>query len=205
MMKIEPVTLTGSLVRLEPLHMAHADELYEAGRDPDIWTHLSLKQPHSRTEMEQLVASDLRDQQAGERLPFAIISLQSGRAVGQTGCHNLFLQDHGLEIGMTWLAPSVQRTGVNTESKYLLLCHAFEAMGAIRVQFRTRPVNVKSQRAIERLGAVKEGLLRNSFILPDGSYGDRIIYSIIESEWPAVKANLKNMMATQERSVRNGV
>jgi RimJ/RimL family protein N-acetyltransferase len=198
MMTIEPVTLTGALVRLEPLRMAHADELYAAGRDPDIWTHLSMKQPHSCTDMEQLIASHLQEQHAGKRLPFAMVSLQSGVAVGQTGYHNLFLQDHGLEIGMTWLATSVQRTGVNTESKYLLLCHAFEGMGAIRVQFRTRAVNLQAQRAIERLGAVKEGLLRNSFIQPDGSHGDRIIYSIIESEWPAVKANLEDMMATQK-------
>jgi RimJ/RimL family protein N-acetyltransferase len=203
MMTIEPVTLTGSLVRLEPLRMAHADELFEASRDPDIWTHLTMRQPRSRTDMEQLIAADLRDQQVGERLPFALVSLQLGHVVGQTGYHNVLVHDYGLEIGVTWLAPAMQGTGVNTESKYLLLRHAFEVMRAIRVQFRTRTANVTSQRAIERLGAMKEGVLRNSFILPDGSSGDRIIYSLIEREWPAVKARLESVMATQERSVRN--
>jgi len=117
-------------------------------------------------------------------------------------CHDLvsqkppcfMLQDHGLEIGWTWLAPSVQRTGVNTECKYLLLCHAFEAMGAIRVQLRTHHLNTNSQRAIERLGAVREGVLRNHFIMPDGSYRYSVYYSIIQSEWPSVKARLEKMM-----------
>jgi RimJ/RimL family protein N-acetyltransferase len=194
MMKIEPVALTGSLVRLEPLCMAHAGALYEVSRDPAIWTHLVVKQPQSLAEMADYIASVLQAQQAGACLPFAVIRLQSGCAVGQTGFHDLMLQDHGLESGTTWLAPSVQRTGVNTECKYLLLCHAFEVMGAIRVQFRTRVANITSQRAIERLGAVKEGVLRNNFILPDGSYGDRAVYSIILSEWPAIKARLESML-----------
>ena len=104
------------------------------------------------------------------------------------------LQDHGLEIGWTWLAPSVQRTGVNTECKYLLLRHAFETMGAIRVQFKTHHLNTNSQRAIERLGAVREGMLRNHLIMPDGSYSHWVYYSIIQSEWPSVKARLEELM-----------
>src|SRR5256885_1101755 len=170
MMTIEPVTLQGQLVGLEPLRMAHAAQLYEASRDPAIWTYKSVKQPRSLTEMEHLIASALHSQQAGECLPFAVISLQRGGAVGETRYHSFLLQDHGVEIGMTWLAPSVQRTGVNTECEYLLLCHAFEDLGAIRVQFRTHLGNSQSQRALERLGAVKEGVLRNHFLLPDGSY-----------------------------------
>ncbi len=194
MMKIELVTLKGHLVCLEPLRMEHAGELYEASRNPGLWTYKPVSQPGSLTEMEQLIASVLQNQQAGVCLPFAIISLERGCAVGETRYHSFMLQDHGLEIGWTWLAPSVQRTGVNTECKYLLLCHAFEAMGTIRVQLRTHHLNINSQRAIERLGAVREGVLRNHFIMPDGSYRYSVYYSIIQSEWPSVKARLEKMM-----------
>ena len=194
MMKIEPVTLRRSLVRLEPLRLEHAKELYEAGRDPAIWTYMPVKQPRSLVAMEQLIASTLQSQEDGACLPFTIMSMEKGHAVGWTRYLSLMLADHGVEIGWTWLAPAVQRTGINTECKYLLLRHAFEEWGAIRVQLKTHHLNIKSQRAIERLGAVKEGVLRNHMIMPDGSYRHSVYYSIIESEWPAVKANLERMM-----------
>lgn len=194
MMKIEPVTLQGRLVRLEPLRMEHAGELYEASRDPNLWTYKLVKQPRSLAEIEQLMASVLQSQEAGACLPFAIISLEQGCAVGETRYFNFTPKDHGVEIGWTWVAPSVQRTGVNTECKYLLLRHAFETLGAIRVQLRTHHLNINSQRAIERLGATREGMLRNHIIMPDGSYRHSVYYSIIESEWPAIKARLQDMM-----------
>lgn len=194
MMKIEETTLKGRLVNLEPLRIEHASELYEGSRDPGLWTYKPVKQPGSLAEMEQLIATVLQNQQAGGCLPFAIISLEQGRAVGETRYHSFTLRDRGLEIGWTWLAPSVQRTGVNTECKYLLLRHAFEAFGAIRVQFRTHHLNTNSQRAVERLGAVREGVLRNHLIMPDGSYRHSVYYSIIDSEWPSVKARLEKMM-----------
>jgi RimJ/RimL family protein N-acetyltransferase len=194
MMKIEPVTLQGRLVRLEPLRMDYAGELYEASRDPSLWTYKLVRQPGSLTEMEQLIATILQSQEAGACLPFAIISLDRESAVGETRYFHFQLQDHGLEIGWTWLTPSIQRTGVNTECKYLLLRHAFEALGAIRVQFRTHHLNTNSQRAIERLGAIKEGVLRNHMMMPDGSYRHSVYYSIIESEWPAIKGRLQTMM-----------
>jgi N-acetyltransferase len=194
MMKIEPVTLKGHLVRLEPLRMEHASELYEASRDPGLWTYKPVRQPRSLTEMEQFIASALQNQDAGACLPFVIMSLEQDCVVGETRYHSFMLQDHGLEIGWTWLIPWVQRTGVNTECKYLLLCHAFEKMGAIRVQLRTHHLNTNSQQAIERLGAVKEGILRNHLIMPDGSYRHSVYYSIIESEWPSIKARLEKMM-----------
>jgi RimJ/RimL family protein N-acetyltransferase len=194
MMKIEPVTLQGHLVRLEPLRLDHARELYEASRDPGLWTYKPVSQPGSLTETEQLITSVLQNQQTGGCLPFAILSLEQGCAVGETRYHSFVLQDYGLEIGWTWLTPSVQRTGVNTECKYLLLSHAFETVGAIRVQFRTHHLNTNSQRALERLGAVREGVLRNHFIMPDGSYRHSVYYSIIQSEWPSVKARLEAMM-----------
>lgn len=195
MLKIEPVTLQGRLARLEPLRMTHAPELYEASREPGLWTYKLVKQPRSLTEMEQLIASVLHNQEAGACLPFAIMSLERDCAVGETRYFNFMPQDHGVEIGWTWLTPAVQRTGVNTECKYLLLRHAFEDMGAIRVQLRTHHLNVNSQRAIERLGAIKEGILRNHIIMPDGSYRHSVYYSIIESEWPAIKARLQDMLA----------
>jgi N-acetyltransferase len=194
MMMIERVTLQGSLVRLEPLRITHAPALYAASRDPQIWAYLAYPQPRSLADMEHHIATFLAEERAGARLPFAVINRHSGRAVGETGYHDILRKEHGLEIGVTWLASSLQRTGVNTESKYLLLCHAFETLDAVRVQFRTRMANVKAQRAIERLGAVREGVLRNSLPMPDGSYSDRILYSIIASEWPAVKAHLETVL-----------
>lgn len=194
MMTVQPVTLTGRLVRLEPLRLDHAAELYEASRDPALWQFKPVKQPDSVAAMEQLIAATLQLQDAGGCLPFAIIGLEHASAVGETRYHSFTPHDYGLEIGWTWLTPAVQRTGVNTECKSLLLCHAFETLGTIRVQFRTHYLNTKSQRAIERLGATREGVLRNQMIMPDGSYRHTVYFSIILSEWPAVKARLEQLM-----------
>src|SRR6185437_9939169 len=154
-----------------PLRLEHAAELYESSREnPHLWQYMFVKQPASLEEMERLIAATLQSQQTGTCLPFAIIDRARGCAVGETRYLNIMLQVHGLEIGSTWLAPSVQRTGINTECKYLLLSHAFEDIGAIRVQLKTHHLNLQSQRAIERLGAVKEGILRNHMIMLDGSY-----------------------------------
>ena len=194
-MKIEPVTLTGQLVRLEPLSQEHAAALYEASReDPHLWRYMPVQQPRSVEQMEQWVITALQSAQQGMCQPFTIVDLASGRIVGGTRYLNIMVQDRGLEIGWTWLAPSVQRTGINTEAKYLLLSHAFEQLNAIRVQLQTHHLNVQSQRAIERLGALKEGILRNCRIMPDGSYRHSVYYSIIESEWPQVKAGLEAKM-----------
>jgi N-acetyltransferase len=195
MMKIEPVTLRGRLVRLEPLQQEHAAALYEASREnPDLWQYMPIRQPRSVEQMEQLVATTLQLLKQDMCLPFAIVDLASGRVVGETRYLNIMVQDRGLEIGSTWLAPSIQRTGINTECKYLLLSHAFEQLNAIRVQLKTHHLNVQSQQAIERLGAVKEGILRNLKIMPDGSYRHSVYYSIIESEWPQVKTGLEAKM-----------
>lgn len=195
MIKIEPVTLTGRVARLEPLRLEHAAELYAASREnSQLWQYMFARQPASLAEMEQLVVATLQSQKDGICLPFAIIDRAQGRAVGETRYLNIMLRDHGLEIGSTWLAPSVQRTGINTECKYLLLSHAFEDIGAIRVQLKTHHLNLQSQRAIERLGAVKEGILRNHMIMLDGSYRHSVYYSIIENEWPQVKAGLEAKM-----------
>ena len=203
MMKIEPITLTGCIVRLEPLQMKHAAELYQVSQDPAIWTYMPVRAPRSLADMEQVITTALQGRAAGTCQPFAVIDLAQGCAVGSTRYHNWMLQDRGVEIGWTWLAPSVQRTGVNTECKYMLLRQAFEVLGAIRVQLKTHHLNIKSQRAIERLGAVKEGVLRNHMIMPDGSYRHSVFYSIIESEWPQVKAALEARMQHSSNDQKN--
>ncbi len=193
-MRVEPVTLTGRFVRLEPLQMSHATDLYEAALDEAIWTYMPRLPVHLLADMEQIIATAVREREAGISLAFAIIDLAQGKAVGSTRYLSIMPTDRGLEIGWTWLSPTVQRTGINTECKYLLLHHAFEVLGAIRVQLKTHHLNYKSQRAIERLGAVKEGVLRNHMIMPDGSYRHSVYYSIIEHEWPQVKAGLEAKM-----------
>ncbi|GHO77737.1 hypothetical protein KSD_55080 [Ktedonobacter sp. SOSP1-85] len=137
----------------------------------------------------------MRDYKAGTALPFAIIALADGRAVGSTRIGNIDQVNHGVEIGWTWLTPAVQRSGINTECKYLLLRHAFAELGAIRAQLKTHHQNLQSQRAIERLGATREGILRNHRVMADGSYLHSVLYSIIENEWPAVKAHLEAKQA----------
>jgi N-acetyltransferase len=194
MLKIEPVTLMGKLVRLEPLQLKHAVELYQSAQDPSIWTYMSIKPISSLADIEQFIATALQEQEMGISLPFATIDLARNRVVGSTRYLDIKPVHRGLEIGWTWLSLSVQRTGINTECKYLLLRYAFETWGMIRVQLKTHHLNFKSQRAIERLGAVKEGTLRNHIIMPDGSYRHSVYYSIIESEWPLVKAGLEAKM-----------
>jgi RimJ/RimL family protein N-acetyltransferase len=194
MMVVEPVTLTGRVARLEPLRLEHAADLYAASRDPSIWTYKLVRQPQTLEEIQRHIEGALRGQETGATVPFAIVSLEHGRALGETRYLTIMPQDRGLEIGWTWLSPAIQRTGANTECKYLLLCHAFEHLGAIRVQLKTHHNNVRSQRAIERLGAVKEGILRNHMIMPDGSYRHSVYFSVIESEWPSVKARLEGLM-----------
>lgn len=195
MMRIEPITLTGQKVRLEPLSLEHAPALYEAIKEaPSLWQYIYVRQPHSLEQMEQWVTRALLDQTQGTSLPFAIMDLASEHIVGSTRYLRIEVLHRGLEIGWTWLTPSAQRTGINTECKYLLLCHAFELLGAIRVQLNTHYLNRQSQKAIERLGAVKEGVLRNHRIMPDGSYRHSVYYSIIENEWPTVKAGLETKM-----------
>jgi RimJ/RimL family protein N-acetyltransferase len=191
MMRVEPIMLTGNVVRLEPLAAEHAAGLYEAGRDPSIWRYMPADPSASVASMTAWIEDALRAREAGTQLPFAIFELASGALVGSTRYLNISPPDRGLEIGWTWLTPHVQRTVVNTECKYLLLRHAFEVLNAIRVQFKTDGRNIVSQRAIERLGAVREGVLRKQMILPDGYQRDAVLYSIIDTEWPAVKARLE--------------
>lgn len=194
MLQIQPVTLTGKLVRLEPLGAGHAQELFEAAQDSDIWAYMPANLSGSLTDMHAWITQALDGQEAGTELPFAIRGLASGRLCGSTRYMEITPAHHGLEIGWTWLGASARRTGINTECKYLLLQHAFETLGAIRMQFKTDSRNLRSQNAIERIGGVREGVLRNHRILSSGYYRHSMYFSIIESEWPEVKANLLRKM-----------
>jgi RimJ/RimL family protein N-acetyltransferase len=190
-----PVVLYGDAVRLEPLDAAHAEDLLAAGADPDIWRYLPIPQPRTLAEVRQWIDQAWKLAATGDELPFALIDPESGRAVGSTRYLDIHRDWRTLEIGWTWLATSAQRTAVNTETKLLLLTHAFEDQGALRVQFKTDARNLRSQQAIERLGAVKEGVLRKYRIAHDGFVKDGVYYSIVDDEWPAVKARLAARLA----------
>jgi N-acetyltransferase len=199
MMRVEPVTLEGAVVRLEPLSMEHAAGLHAAAQDERIWRWMPTKLYGSRERIETWIEAALKAQESGTDLPFATILRETGEPVGATRYLNIARRDRGLEIGWTWLNPRVQRTAVNTECKYLLLRHAFETFGAIRVQLKTDSRNTTSQRAIERLGAAREGVLRKQMILEDGYQRDAVFYSILDDEWPSVRARLEASLATGER------
>jgi len=190
-----PRELVGRFARIEPLDDRHAAGLYLAGRDDAVWTHLS--RPAFASEADALgYIQSTRETPFGEgpQQAFAAIHLPSGRVAGTTRYLDMRPQDRSLEIGWTWYGLAYQRTAVNTECKLLLLTHAFETMGCIRVCFKTDHANERSQRAIERLGAKRDGVLRNHRIRRDGTYRHSVFYSILDDEWPAVKAGLAKLL-----------
>jgi RimJ/RimL family protein N-acetyltransferase len=191
---ITPVTLTGNYVCLEPMTEAHIPGLAAIGVGQDFWDFMLYGNMDTEADMANWVRDIRSRAENGTDLPFTVIHLASGRVAGATRYLNIIPQDRGLEIGGTWCGLEFQRTAVNTECKYLLLEYAFETLGCIRVQFKTDLRNERSQRAIERLGAKREGLLRNHMILPDGRYRDSVYYSIIDKEWPEVKTRLEAML-----------
>lgn len=191
---VHPLTLTGRVVRLEPLAEAHVPGLTIAGADEGIWRYMRYGVIRTEAQMADLVRSLLAGQAAGTDLPFTVFHQETGHVIGMTRYLHIEPENRGLEIGGTWYAVTHQRTAANTESKYLLLRHAFETLGCIRVTIKTDLRNERSQRAIERIGAVKEGVLRNHMILPDGTIRASVIYSIVDSEWPGVKALLEEKL-----------
>jgi RimJ/RimL family protein N-acetyltransferase len=191
---VELVTLQGKHVRLEPMSEEHIPGLAEMGAGQTFWDFMLYGDINTEDDMRNWVRDILSRAEKGTDLPFVAIHLDSGRVAGATRYLNIMPKDRGLEIGGTWYGPEFQRTPVNTECKYLLLRHAFEDLGCIRVQLKTDSRNERSQRAIERIGAVREGVLRNHMILPDGRYRHSVFYSILDTEWPAVKKRLEEMM-----------
>lgn len=192
---VQPVTLAGKHVRLEPMTEAHVSGLAEIGVGQSFWDFMLYGNIRSIDDMRNWVFDILSRAEKGSDLPFVAIHLASGRVAGATRYLNIVPKDRGLEIGGTWYGTEFQRTPLNTECKYLLLRHAFETLGCIRVQLKTDLRNERSQKAIERIGAVKEGILRNHMILPDGRCRHSVFYSILDTEWPEVKKRLEEMMS----------
>lgn len=187
---LSPITLKGQFATIEPLHPEHHDALIAAVSDGKLWKlwYTAIPKPENmRAEIERR----LHLQQQGSMLPFVIRRNDTGALCGMTTYMNADVANRRVEIGSTWYAASAQRTGINTECKLMLLIHAFEDMHCIAVEFRTHWMNQQSRAAIARLGAKQDGILRNHQRMPDGSYRDTVVFSIIESEWPTVRRHLQ--------------
>ena len=195
---VQPVTLKGRYVELVPLSLDHTDAQIAAVQDGEIWKLWYTSAPHPekmRGEIERRLAL----QAAGSMLPFTVINPVTGQAAGMTTFMNVDATNRRVEIGSTWYAKRVQRTPLNTQCKLLLLGHAFEAIDCIAVEFRTHFFNHQSRRAIERLGAKQDGVLRNHQIAPNGTLRDTVVFSIIATEWPTVKAHLNFQLNDKPR------
>lgn len=189
-----PVVLRGRHARLEPLTTGHAPGLFEAAQDDSVWRYLPRPRPADEGAVRELIGEALEAAGQGVQVPFAIIDA-AGRVAGSTRYMDIVRENRALEIGWTWLGAPWQRSGVNTECKYLLLRHAFEEWGALRVQLRTDGRNERSQRAILRIGAVFEGRFRKHRVMHDGYVRDSVFYSVIAEEWPGVRARLEGFLA----------
>jgi len=196
-MMVSPVTLEGRYVRLEPLAKAHLAGLAEVGLDEELWRWIPT-QVRTMEEMAEYIETALGEQERGVSLPFAIIEKAAGRAIGSTRYGNIDRTHHRVEIGWTWVARTWQRTAMNTEAKYLLLRHAFETLGCMRVELKTDSLNERSRAAILRLGAREEGIFRNHMITASGRIRHTVYFSIIDSEWPAVKARLETILSSNK-------
>jgi RimJ/RimL family protein N-acetyltransferase len=191
-MNVSPVTLEGRHVRLEPLSQAHHADLSAVGLAEELWRWIPTP-VRTREEMSAYIQTALDEQARGVSIPFALIE-KAGNAIGSTRYGNIDRTHHRVEIGWTWVAPIWQRTAVNTEAKYLLLCHAFETLGCIRVELKTDSLNEKSRNAILRIGAREEGTFRNHMITASCRIRHTVYFSILDSEWPEVKSRLQTML-----------
>lgn len=196
---VEPLTLEGRWVRLEPLGTEHLPGLVEVGLDPSLW-RWTLTVIATPDHMRRFVEAALAERAAGDSMPFVIIDLASGQPVGSTRFLNIDANHRRLEIGYTWVAPGWQRTPVNGEAKLLLLGHAFDRLGAVRVEFKTDSLNEASRRALLGIGAIEEGTLRNHMISQGGRRRHSVYYSVIEEEWPRVRDHLQQRLARGPRT-----
>ena len=187
---VEPVTLTGAHVVLEPAAERHVADLLAAGQDDAVWTWFPYARPRTEDDVRAML-----ERERAIALPFAQVDAASGRAAGVTTYRDVDDRHRTLEVGGTWLGRAYWRTAVNTEAKLLILGHAFEALGANRVAIKTDINNERSQAAIARLGAVREGVLRHQYVRRDGTLRDSVMYSIVPEEWPAVRAHLRARLA----------
>jgi RimJ/RimL family protein N-acetyltransferase len=191
----DPVTLEGTHVRLEPLSPAHLDGIMRAGEDDAIWQWLPYR-PRTRGEYAAWLDHALAEQAAGREAPLATIDRATGDVVGSTRLFFVSPRDRRIEIGGTWLAPAAQRTPINTECKLLLLRHCFETLGCVRVELKTDARNEKSQAAIVRIGAKREGVMRKHMLTRGGFYRDSVYFAIVDDEWPEVRARLEAMLVS---------
>jgi RimJ/RimL family protein N-acetyltransferase len=192
-MMFNPFTLSGKTVQLDPLTFEHVTALAGVGLEPELW-RLQPRAISSVEDMRDYVATALSDQRHGTSVPFVIVHRATEQVIGSTRYMDMAPQHRRLEIGATWLAPAYQRTGANTEAKLLLLTHAFEFMKILRVVFKTELLNTQSRKALERLGAVEEGIFRKHLIAVSGRPRDMVYFSILDSEWPTVKTGLENRL-----------
>lgn len=194
---LEPVALSGAHVRLEPLSQAHGDGLTAAAKDGDLWKiwYTAIPKPE---DMTKEIDRRLGLQKSGAMLPWTVFDAD-GEIAGMTTYMNVDATNHRVEIGSTWYAKRVQRSALNTQCKLLALQHAFETLDCIAVEFRTHFFNHQSRRAIERLGAKQDGILRNHQVTPNGTLRDTVVFSIIASEWPTVKAHLNYQLNEKAR------
>ena len=192
--RIDPVTLTGRVVRLEPLGLAHLDELADVGLDPVLWRWIGFP-VRTKEDLRRYIEDALRDREAGRAMPFVTMEAASGRPIGSTRFGNVDLFNRRVEIGWTWVAPPWQRTGANTEAKLLMLEHAFERLGCNRVEFKTDSLNTQSRLALAGIGAVEEGTLRNHMVTESGRLRHSVYFSVIVSEWPVVRDRLAGRLA----------
>jgi len=184
-------------VRLEPLAKEHLAGLARVGLDEELWRWIPVP-VRTAEELAEYIETALEEQKRGVSLPFALIEKASGRAIGSTRYGNIDRTHHRVEIGWTWVAREWQRSAVNTEAKYLLFRHAFETLGCIRVELKTDSLNEKSRAAILRIGAKEEGIFRNHMITSSGRLRHSVYFSIVDSEWPAVKARLESLLNSRQ-------
>jgi RimJ/RimL family protein N-acetyltransferase len=191
---VEPVVLEGDRVRLEPLRPEHLADLSLVAFDPALW-QWTIMGPQDEAGLRRWFEAALANQETGTERPFATIDLASGRAIGSSRFMSIVPEHRRLEIGWTWVATAFQRTGANREAKLLQLTHAFETLGANRVEFKTHARNERSRNALVGIGATFEGVFRNHTIMPDGSIRHSAFFSVIAEEWPAVKTALVSGLA----------
>jgi RimJ/RimL family protein N-acetyltransferase len=191
---LEPVVLEGSRVRLEPLTLDHVPGLAEVALDPAIW-QWTLARPTNEADLRAWAGAALAGRDAGTEFPFATIDVATGRPIGSSRYMNIVLEHRRLEIGWTWVAPAWQRTGANREAKLLMLGHAFDDLGCRRVEFKTDSLNEPSRTALLGIGATFEGIFRNHMVMPGGRMRHSAYYSVIDDEWPSVRAGLERSLA----------
>ena len=185
----DPITLEGRLVRLEPMDRAHLDGLAEVAFDPTLW-QWTLARPTDRAGLEEWMEAALWNAESGSELPFVTVERSSGRPIGSSRYLNIVPEHRRLEIGWTWVGTAWQRGGANREAKLLMLQHAFEALGCMRVEFKTDSQNDKARRSLLGIGSTFEGIFRNHMVMPEGRIRHSAYYSVTDEEWPDVKARL---------------